>query len=84
MEIFRIRVKRKQMKDVEEFLERIYVRAIVFETEPFSLEFMPTYSEDEAGIYEEDKAKKYCDGLNENKRYSEIGFEFELESVGTM
>lgn len=59
----------------------IYVKAIVFETNPFSIEMIPTIDITEAGWYEEDKAKKYCEDLNNNKLYKENDIKFILEEV---
>lgn len=70
MKIYRIKT--------EEF---IYVKAIVFETNPFSIGMIPTIDITEAGWWEEDKAQKYCDDLNNNELYKEANIKFELEEV---
>ena len=59
----------------------IYVKAIVFETNPFSIEMIPTIDITEAGLYEEDKAKVYCDNLNNNKLYKDNDIKFILEEL---
>ena len=59
----------------------IYVKAIVFETSPFSVGMIPTIDIAEAGWYEEDKAKKYCKDLNKNMLYKANNIKFSLEEV---
>lgn len=60
-----------------------YVKAIVFgsskDEELFQM--IATPFEIEAGWYEEDKAKIYCEELNKNKEYKEVGLKFSLEEV---
>lgn len=57
-----------------------YVKAIVFGTNPF-LQIIPTWQITEAAWYEEDKAKKYCEDLNNQKEMIEAGLKFSLEEV---
>lgn len=59
-----------------------YVEYIMFgsgKNEPF-IQFKLTFDESKAGLYEEDKAKFYCDELN--KTIEEGEYIFELEEVG--
>nr|DAU89339.1 MAG TPA: hypothetical protein [Caudoviricetes sp.] len=54
-----------------------YVKAIVFDIEP-TLRVIPTMEIEEAGIYEEDKAKYYCNTLNYENQSKNIKFTMEL------
>ncbi|MBP3504689.1 MAG: hypothetical protein J6K18_06130 [Bacilli bacterium] len=53
-----------------------YVKAIVFDVEP-CLRVMPTFEKTEAGVYEEDKAKYYCNTLNYENQGKNIIFSLE-------
>ena len=53
MKIYRIKI--------DDFM---YVKAIVFETSPFSIGMIPTIDIVEAGWYEEDKAKKEIERID--------------------
>lgn len=59
-----------------------YVKGIAFgvENEPL-LQIIPTWEIEEAAWYEEDKAVKYCEGLNNQKDFKDMGIKFELEFV---
>ena len=70
MKIYRIKT--------EEF---VYVKAVLFETNPFSLGMIPTIDITEAAWYEEDKAKRYCEDLNNNELYQDNDIKFVLEEV---
>ena len=68
MKLYRIKVE-----------ECIYVSAVVFDND--GLHMIPNWNITTAAIYEEDKAKKYCEMLNERKEYKEADIKFELEEV---
>lgn len=57
----------------------IYVSAVVFDED--GLHMIPNWDITSAAIYEEDKAKKYCEMLNERREYKEADIKFELEMV---
>lgn len=56
-----------------------YVKGVVFDTE--GIQVIPTWEITEAGWYEEDKAKKYCEELNKKVEMDKAGIKFELEFV---
>lgn len=63
--------------------DMFYIKAIVFGTEPL-LQFIPTFDISEAAIYEEDKAKKYCEELNSQKEMREVDITFTLDEVNKL
>lgn len=48
----------------------LYIRAVYFDTSggEVKLGIIPAFEDEEAAIYEEDKAKKYCEVLNEQNK----------------
>lgn len=55
----------------------LYIKAVVFDTSDgdVQLHIIPAFDDSEIAIYEEDKAKKYCEELN--KQHKEISFVLE-------
>ena len=68
MKIYRIKID-----------DLFYVRGVVFDSE--GIQVIPTWEITEAGWYEEDKAKKYCEELNKKVEMSNNDIKFELEFV---
>ncbi len=68
MKIYRIKID-----------DLFYVKAVAFSTE--GIQVIPTWEITEAGWYEEDKAKKYCEELNKKIDMSDNDIKFELEFV---
>ena len=60
-----------------------YVAYVAFNNteEGLILEPYPTLNIDDAAIYEEDKAKRYCEELNNTERYKKAKIIFYLEEV---
>ena len=58
----------------------LYIKAVVFDTSNEELKLKPIFAfmNEKPGIYEEDKAKKYCEQLN--KQENEV--QYILEKVG--
>jgi len=56
-----------------------YVKAVAFSTE--GIQVIPTWEISEAGWYEEDKAKKYCEELNKKVDMDKAEIKFDLEFV---
>lgn len=56
-----------------------YVKGVVFDSE--GIQVIPTWEITEAGWYEEDKAKKYCEELNKKVNMNKAEIKFELEFV---
>lgn len=55
-----------------------YIRAVMFGGNPF-IQVIPAFFDEEIGVFEEDKAKKYVEMLNETHK----AFLFELEEDKT-
>ena len=68
MKIYRIKID-----------DLFYVKGVVFDSE--GIQVIPTWKITEAGWYEEDKAKKYCEELNKKVDMSDNDIKFELEFV---
>ena len=59
--------------------EELYVNAVLFSTK--GLEIIPTFDKEDAAWYEEDKAKGYCEMLNNQDSMKEANFKFTIEEV---
>ena len=68
MKIYRIKID-----------DLFYVKGIIFDSE--GIQIIPTWKIEEAGWYEEEKAKKYCEELNKKKDTQEANIKFSLEFV---
>ena len=68
MKIYRIKID-----------DLFYVKGVVFDSE--GIQVIPTWEIKEAGWYEEDKAKKYCEELNKKMEFQEVEIKFDLEFV---
>lgn len=59
--------------------DMFYVEYVVFEEK--GIAFSPTYDIKDGAVYEEDKAKKYCEELNNIKKVKDEGIKFSLEEI---
>lgn len=69
--LFKIYCSNKNNDDI-----KIYVNAVLFGSNPF-IQIMPAFSPENAAIYEEEKAQKYIDMLNEENKDTDIYFYME-------
>ena len=61
----------------------LYVGYVIIDgnDEDNSLSMMVTYDINESALYDKDKAKIYCEELNNNRKYNDLGISFMLEEV---